>query len=155
VTNTGGKNSKMKKLLKNKKALSPVVAAIILIAVTVAVSIAVAAWMGSMTFNFMETEELRVSSANFNIITAGTNDDTLDLIVVNTGSQQVDFVAVTVNGGSVSLNLDATDFDPDLLAAGGSTTITVDLGADVTAGTLYNIELITAAGNTYAYQETA
>lgn len=33
-------------LYRNKKALSPVVAAIILIAVTVAVSIAVAAWMG-------------------------------------------------------------------------------------------------------------
>ena len=38
----------MKKLFRSKKALSPVVAAIILIAVTVAVSIAVAAWMLSL-----------------------------------------------------------------------------------------------------------
>jgi len=45
VNSKGGKEPKMKKLLKSKKALSPVVAAIILIAVTVAVSIAVAAWM--------------------------------------------------------------------------------------------------------------
>ncbi|MGQ9565095.1 MAG: archaellin/type IV pilin N-terminal domain-containing protein, partial [Candidatus Bathyarchaeales archaeon] len=37
----------MRKLFKSRKALSPVVAAIILIAVTVAVSIAVAAWMGA------------------------------------------------------------------------------------------------------------
>jgi flagellin-like protein len=41
------------KILKSKKALSPVVASIILIAVTVAVSIAVAAWMGALTFTFM------------------------------------------------------------------------------------------------------
>jgi len=41
------------KILKNRKALSPVVASIILIAVTVAVSIAVAAWMGALTFGFM------------------------------------------------------------------------------------------------------
>ena len=55
----------MRKLLKSKKALSPVVAAIILIAVTVAVSIAVAAWMGSMTFTFMETEEIKITSVTF------------------------------------------------------------------------------------------
>ena len=55
----------MRKLLKSKKALSPVVAAIILIAVTVAVSIAVAAWMGSMTFTFMETEEIKITSVDF------------------------------------------------------------------------------------------
>ncbi|PVX26678.1 MAG: hypothetical protein CW691_00575 [Candidatus Bathyarchaeum sp.] len=146
----------MKKLLKNKKALSPVVAAIILIAVTVAVSIAVAAWMGSMTFTFMETEELRVSSANFNIITAGTDDDTLDIIVVNTGSTDVEFVAATVSGGTIgTLSFDATDFSPDAVSAGGSDTITVNLSEDVSSGTLYTIELITAAGNTYNYQKTA
>jgi flagellin-like protein len=43
------------KILKNRKALSPVVASIILIAVTVAVSIAVAAWMGALTIGFMGT----------------------------------------------------------------------------------------------------
>ncbi|MGQ9552422.1 MAG: archaellin/type IV pilin N-terminal domain-containing protein, partial [Candidatus Bathycorpusculaceae bacterium] len=38
---------KRMKIVRSKKALSPVVASIILIAVTVAVSIAVAAWMGA------------------------------------------------------------------------------------------------------------
>jgi flagellin-like protein len=46
------------KMLRSKKALSPVVASIILIAVTVAVSIAVAAWMGALSFMFMKTEEI-------------------------------------------------------------------------------------------------
>jgi flagellin-like protein len=45
------------KILKNRKALSPVVASIILIAVTVAVSIAVAAWMGALSFSFMSGGE--------------------------------------------------------------------------------------------------
>ncbi len=62
MTNTGGKNTKMKRLLKNKKALSPVVAAIILIAVTVAVSIAVAAWMGNMTFQFMDNRRMKITN---------------------------------------------------------------------------------------------
>jgi len=40
-------------LWRNKKALSPVVASIILIAVTVAISIAVAGWTGCLKFSFM------------------------------------------------------------------------------------------------------
>jgi flagellin-like protein len=49
------------KILKSKKALSPVVASIILIAVTVAVSLAVAIWMGSLTGGYMKTEELQIT----------------------------------------------------------------------------------------------
>lgn len=45
----------MKNINQSKKTLSPVVASIILIAVTVAVSIAVAAWMG-LTIGFMQHE---------------------------------------------------------------------------------------------------
>jgi len=47
----------LRKLFKSRKALSPVVAAIILIAVTVAVAIAVAAWMGALTLTFMRLAE--------------------------------------------------------------------------------------------------
>ncbi len=45
-------NTYLRKIKKNSKALSPVVASIILIAVTVAVSVVVAAWMGGMTIGF-------------------------------------------------------------------------------------------------------
>jgi flagellin-like protein len=45
--------------LRGKRALSPVVAAIILIAVVVAVGIATAAWMGALTFTFI-TEEMEI-----------------------------------------------------------------------------------------------
>jgi len=52
----------MLKSLKNSKALSPVIAAIILIAVVVAVSIAATTWMGSIYFSFMEIDELTLIS---------------------------------------------------------------------------------------------
>jgi flagellin-like protein len=45
------------KIGKNAKALSPVVASIILIAVTVAVSVVVAAWMGGMSIGLMGNAE--------------------------------------------------------------------------------------------------
>ena len=52
-----------RKFRKNAKALSPVVASIILIAVTVAVSVVVAAWMGGMTIGLMGNAE-QVSITN-------------------------------------------------------------------------------------------
>ena len=53
----------IRKFKKNSKALSPVVASIILIAVTVAVSVVVAAWMGGMTIGLMGSAE-QVSVTN-------------------------------------------------------------------------------------------
>ena len=68
--------------LQDKKALSPVISAIILIAITTAVAIAATSWMGSISFNFMQTEEIRItdciwapdnSHANITVINAGTS----------------------------------------------------------------------------------
>ena len=53
----------IRKFKKSTKALSPVVASIILIAVTVAVSVVVAAWMGGMTIGLMGSAE-QVSVTN-------------------------------------------------------------------------------------------
>jgi len=82
----------MKRIWKGKKALSPVVAAIILIAVTVAVSIAVAAWMGALTIGFMSTEEINfmgctfasdLSYANLTVKNGGTAALTVDRVLIN------------------------------------------------------------------------
>jgi flagellin-like protein len=144
VTNTGGKKSKMKKLLKNKKALSPVVAAIILIAVTVAVSIAVAAWMGSMTFTFMETEEMRITSVDFTATSATVN-------VRNTGTTDVIVIAGSINGVDQDLGTAIT-------VAAGSATATgneIVLTGTFAEGVAYNIEILTSKGNTFSYTGTA
>lgn len=55
-----------RKFRKNAKALSPVVASIILIAVTVAVSVVVAAWMGGMTIGLMcSAEQVSITNIAF------------------------------------------------------------------------------------------
>ena len=72
-----------RKFSKNAKALSPVVASIILIAVTVAVSIAVAAWMGGLSIGFMQTEQLTITNVR---VTSAT---TMTVSVRNTGSTNI------------------------------------------------------------------
>jgi len=138
----------MKKLLKSKKALSPVVAAIILIAVTVAVSIAVAAWMGALTFTFMKTEELRITSVTFQSNTTAT------IACTNTGADTLTVTAVTLDDASTTETYIAA-FGPDgSLAKGASGTISVTTPA-MTSGAKYTFALLTAGGNKYTYTTTA
>ena len=134
----------MKKLFRSKKALSPVVAAIILIAVTVAVSIAVAAWMGALTFGFMSgSEQVKIISVQF----AGTTNKNITVTVQNTGTSTVVITSAKVNDQVI-------DIDPDVsLDAGSQTSITFDY--TWSPGTSYNVGVITKAGNTFTYYATA
>jgi len=133
----------MKKLFRNKKALSPVVAAIILIAVTVAVSIAVAAWMGALTFGFMSGSE-QVKIVNVQFISGSPKQ--IKVTVQNAGTSAVVITSAKV-GDQV---IDITD---TTLNAGNQTTITFNY--DWNAGTSYNVGVITKAGNTFTYYATA
>jgi len=146
----------MIKLLKSKKALSPVVAAIILIAVTVAVSIAVAAWMGSMTFQFMETEECRINSASFNLVP--TTADTIALTIMNTGTTDVIFSSATITGGGTTTNVATAGIaytSGTSLAGGETEVITLTTAADFVSGTPYSISILTSKGNAFTYTATA
>jgi flagellin-like protein len=142
----------MKRLLKSKKALSPVVAAIILIAVTVAVSIAVAAWMGALTFTFMATEQLDVQGATFSG-TSGDAANTITLSVQNTGTADL-----TVDSYKLGVGGTAHTITDVPVAQGATTSVTCTTGADGeawTSGTTYDIYLITSTGKQFPYRATA
>ena len=134
----------MRRLFKSKKALSPVVASIILIAVTVAVSIAVAAWMGALTFTFMKTEELKIttlawtstSSATLSLQNSGTSPLTISSVKVNDAS-------ATIAGAPVTM----------IAGAKGDYLVTLTTGT-FSSGAKYEFVLSTATGNKYIYTGT-
>ncbi len=122
---------KMKKFLKSKDALSPVVAAIILVAVTVAVSIAVAAWMGSLTIGFMDTtSELTIIGVDFTIGETGS----IAVHVTNSGTSYFTVKNVRVNGELTSTWSSGTS---DTVGPGASETFTIN--QTVTAGSKYSV----------------
>jgi flagellin-like protein len=139
----------MKKFLKSKKALSPVVAAIILIAVTVAVSIAVAAWMGSLTIGFMDsTSELTIIGLDFNYGEPGN----ITVHVTNSGTSYFTVRNVRVNG---ELTSSWSPGPPDsTLDPGESKTFTI--AHTVTAGNKYSVAFYDMDGTLVgAYMATA
>ena len=139
----------MKKLLKSKKALSPVVAAIILIAVTVAVSIAVAAWMGALTFTFMKTEELKITSVTF------TDLSTPVIHCTNTGADKLTVSSVTMDDVAQSSLAYSGFATGNVLEKGASGTITITLSSNLTSGAKYTFAVLTSGGNKYTYTATA
>jgi flagellin-like protein len=123
------RDRKKMKILKNKKALSPVVASIILIAVTVAVSIAVAAWMGALTFSFMGgTENVRISYVQWD---DPTTHATIYITVDNEGTAVITLKRVYVNNV--------------LQGTHNCTDVSIDPGTSK----LFSITYTWAAGQTY------
>jgi flagellin-like protein len=134
------------KITKSRRALSPVVASIILIAVTVAVSIAVAAWMGALTFNFMATEQLDLGQPR------AWTGNTVTINVTNTGSGKITLSGAEVSGTPTTFTIQ--------WRSGNATSYTLDAGekaaivitnpsGNFTAGTAYNFAIISSSNKRY------
>jgi flagellin-like protein len=139
---------KLRKIRKNAKALSPVVASIILIAVTVAVSIAVAAWMGALTVGFMGSSSLNINEATF----SDTNQ--IELAVKNTGTKTVTIASIKVNGAAVATW--STDGDEGTASLEPGADFNVTLTQAWSAGNPYKFDLYDGSGQVVgSYQATA
>ena len=124
-----------RKFKKSTKGLSPVVASIILIAVTVAVSVVVAAWMGGMTIGLMGNAEQATIT---NIDTAGT---LVQVTVQNTGSTVVELKTGYIN--DVAGTMTATDLT---IQKGGTLTVSI-AGIIPAPGDDITIKITTGKGN--------
>jgi flagellin-like protein len=141
-------NTYLRKIKKNSKALSPVVASIILIAVTVAVSVVVAAWMGGMSLGLMNNaEQVTASNPSFN---AGGTAVTLTLR--NTGASSVTISNQGTIDGNTAAAAGTTN---NTIAKGEAKAFTLTLASGTfTAGAQYQLNFITAKGNTIVYTAT-
>ena len=128
----------------DNKAMSPVVAAIILMAVTVALSVAVAAWTGALTFGYMETESLQIQGCSFQ--SEGTQG--VNMTVHNDGTS-----ATTLSRFKIGNAANPTDVSDVHLAKGG--TAEIFLPFNWSSGVKYDIFIITATGKQFPYRAQA
>jgi len=139
-----------RKFKKNAKALSPVIATIILIAVTVAVSVVVAAWMGGLTLGFMSSAE-QASITNVQFL--GNNE--VVATVQNTGTNAVTIASGTIDGNTATIAAYAPSTTLVIdKGASGTLSITVAGAQTFTDGAQYTFSLVTAKGHTLSYTAT-
>jgi flagellin-like protein len=143
-------NPIFRKLKKNSKALSPVVASIILIAVTVAVSVVVAAWMGGMTIGLMGNAE-QVSVTNY----AFPDATHVTLNVRNTGTATVTISQASIDARNVTVTTPVLGSTEANIDKGATATFTLTIpSGNFNAGAQYSIQLVTAKGTTVPYTIT-
>ena len=136
----------MQGLIRNKKALSPVVASIILIAVVVAVSIAVATWMGSISFSFMKVDEFGVTSHSW-----ASDVSYVDLTIKNLGTSKITVSDVKVNDAPAS---DVSIVSGEATLEAGETAI-VRVTESFTESSKYKFTVVTASSTKTVYVATA
>jgi len=134
----------MRTLRKAKKGISPVIATIILIAITIVIAIAVAAWVFGLFKSYTGGPAVTINAAQSS---CQSNGQTCTLVVSNQGGNSVTVVGATVNGvpwsisgGSVTVSAGAASVPvtisaPSSFTAGQTLTITLQLNTGSTVTT--------------------
>jgi len=155
----------MSKLFKSRKAVSPVIATVILVAVAITVAVAVAYWMGGIAGMYTKFEKVAIESAY-----APKNDTywQVTLLLKNTGSADATLISAYVN------NVPKESWDPPIdwwnitdstpysipatgltIKSGQQVTLRLDISLTctsptrLTSGTTINIKLHSAGGMDY------
>ena len=140
----------MGKLFKSGKALSPLVAAIILVMVAVAASIVAAAWIGGLTSTSTVTEDVALSA-----VVWGADNANVSVTFENTGTADLSIKAFKIAGvdpKSTNPTLDT----PYLLKRGGSVTFVVSKDGGFGHKFQYMFMVTTSKGKSFGpYYKTA
>jgi flagellin-like protein len=88
--------------LKDRKAISPVIATIILVAVAITVSIAVAYWMGGIAGQYTKFEKVEIQSG-YSVIVPTSGGWIITLELKNSGSATANLIKVFVNDKPVDV----------------------------------------------------
>lgn len=149
------------KAMKNRRAVSPVIATVILVAVAITVSIAVAYWMGGIAGGYTKFEKVEIQTG---YSTKDANGWTVNLELKNSGSASSSLIRAFVNevalsqanygrtgyvAGAVSTDLTYTG---TTIASGNSTSIRVWISntySTLSSGTTVNVKIHSAGGMDY------
>jgi flagellin-like protein len=159
-------------IIHKRRAVSPVIATVILIAVAVALGIAVAFWASGLTSSFSKYEKLGVSTQYSTLLSA--NNWNITLGGQNTGSSAASITQIQVNGIPIQPSKSGSNFEwgtassingcnlistnnalPIPVPSGQSFCISFSLPASsggsqtFADGQTIQVTIITAAGNNY------
>jgi flagellin-like protein len=123
----------------DSKAISPVIATVILVAITIVVALAFAFWSSGLVTAFQQTERLEVR-----IIHTGPQGGKVHVHIRNTGSSTVTITDVITLQGGEQKGSYGTAID---LTPGASARFSFNHG--VNKGQSFEVAVITASGNTY------
>ncbi|RLI07311.1 hypothetical protein DRO42_08270 [Candidatus Bathyarchaeota archaeon] len=149
--------------IRSRRAVSPVIATVILVAVAITVAVAVAYWMGGIAGQYTQFEKVEIQTAICTVDNYGNWQVVVQL--KNTGSATSTLTNVFVNEVEVSaygasapaalvdtITTDMTTATPFQIQSGQSRQITIWIGGnygELSSGTTVNIKIHSAGGMDY------
>ena len=147
--------------IRSRRAVSPVIATVILVAVAITVAVAVAYWMGGIAGQYTKFEKVEIKSAPCTVdafdnwvITillknSGTRTATISSVFVNDVEATTDGTAPVALVTTITTDLPSTE---KKIESGTEATIIVWIGGDhatLSSGTTVNVKLHSAGGMDY------
>ncbi len=152
--------------MRSRKAVSPVISTVILVAVAITVAVAVAYWMGGIAGQYTKFEKVEIQSGVCVKETADYWNITLKM--KNTGTADATLIGVFINEKEVNTynianttaptagQATTTMTEAETIQSGSTATIFIFIdggtdgwGAPVTSGTTVNIKIHSAGGMDY------
>jgi len=146
--------------LQNRKAVSPVIVTVILVAIAITISVGVSYWMGGISSQYTQFEKVEIQVGYADVAVAGWNTT---LLLKNSGSAGATITHCSVNEVLVD-GYNATSVVPDevhvsfldtgfTLESGESGTVNVYISGGtvtkLTSGTSVNVKLHSSGGVEY------
>ena len=142
--------AKLMRIHKNRRGISPLIATIILISITIAVGLTVYALTSSMVGIMSSTLDIQIQSID--IVKAGSNT-LVAATIKNSGNIQITTCSVTITGDSGTATLTLGSISPGKAA---SASLSNPSGLSVTIGNAYPVSIsVTATGSSLTKALTA
>jgi flagellin-like protein len=126
--------------MRERKAISPVIATVILVAVAITVAVGVSYWMSGISAQYTQFEKVEIQTGYATVVTGGWN---ITMSIKNSGSGAATLTHVFVNDVPVG-----TYDSKALPAAGTSTTDLPAAGLTLDAGEPGDVYVVIASGGT-------
>jgi flagellin-like protein len=151
-------------VMKSRKAISPVIATVILVAVAITIAVAVSYWMSGISSSYTKFEKVEIQTAscaldsfdNWNITVtlknSGTAAATMMSVFVNDVEVGTYDVAIDPAAALTTTQTDLTKVAAWTLASGATNTFNIWVGRDyltLSSGTTVNIKIHSAGGMDY------
>ena len=140
----------MDRWLGVRRGISPIIATVILIAVTLAIGIAVAAWLMGIWGGLGGGEQLRIYPESELKVDSNTGTTVLTLKVKNVGSSDIVVRSITVGGQQCTLLQQKLT-----IKVGAEDTIKCTVNAQLTPGANYDVKVYTEGGSVFSVTLTA
>lgn len=138
------------KIFLNKKAISPILATLLLIVIAVASIIMTYAWITTYMSNTTDQAGAMIYKANVNF----KDDDTITIDIGNSGTSNTEILQVYIGTSESTLTNQRTNPATPITVNKGAIT-SFDVTFTWTEGVTYYFKVVPESGTTYTWQEQA